>query len=777
MHSITGRRPITLLATLASAAALALVVQPSIAGASACPGADPCPWTHADTFGDVGDGEFRAPYDAAVDAAGNLYVVENDTNRVQKLDATGAFVAKWGGVGTAEGQFEYPEDIAVDAAHDAVYVADTESNRIQKFGTDGHFISAWGWGVDDGGSAYQICTSTCRAGAPGAGNGAMNSPRGVASDGTNVYVADWDNKRVEKFDLEGNYVASWTIGSPQQKPLRIAVANGNVYVTTFSGAVWRFDTGGVPDPTWDGDGTTGTIGTGAGQLDYPVAMAVDGNGVYVVDSNNQRIVQFGLNGAFVRAWGWGVDDGTAALQTCTSSCQHGIEGAGAGQFDDPYGIVATGGKLWVADAYNHRLQQFTPTGGYTATVGGPPAGGKFYFPADVAVAPSGDVYVADYSDRRVQRLSSTGGFVSMWSTDYPISVTPTSGGVYATWLSNRVRRFGADGTLLGEWGTFGSNPGQFDGSYGTAADAAGNIYVAERGNSRVQKFDPSGTFLATIGSAGSGDGQLKGPLDVTLDAAGNLYVADTGNNRVEKFDSTGAFVKAWGTAGSAAGQFETPSGVVVDQGGRVFVSDRGNDRIQQFDGDGHFISAWGAAGDGPGELSWPGGITVDGAGAVWVADSDNHRIVRFCCPGAAGQSDPGSGSGGAAAATPGPASGAADTVAPHIALGGRHRQRSGTVRRRGLGIRIGSDEATKFNVTVALSRREARRLGLRVTIGRATVDLSAAGTRTMRIRLGASARRALARRGLRTVRVVVRAAAVDRAGNRSTASLAVTINR
>jgi DNA-binding beta-propeller fold protein YncE len=45
--------------------------------------------------------------------------------------------------GTGSGQFDLPEDIAVDTAAN-VYVVDTLNNRIQKFDSNGNFITAWG---------------------------------------------------------------------------------------------------------------------------------------------------------------------------------------------------------------------------------------------------------------------------------------------------------------------------------------------------------------------------------------------------------------------------------------------------------------------------------------------------------------------------------------------------------------------------------------------------------------------------------------------------------
>src|SRR5262245_6836850 len=259
------------------------------AHASACPGADPCPWTQTQSFGDVGNGEFRAPYGIGTDGGGNLYVLEQDMHRIQKLDPNGGFISKWGHDGAGAGELYFPYDIAVDAAHDAVYVADNENNRIEKFDTSGNFISAWGWGVDDGSAAYQVCTQSCQAGTAGPAAGQLNDPRGIATDGSYVFVADWGNKRIQKFDLAGNVTGQWSIGA-QQSPNGLAVAGGKVYVSTSSNdGVWRFDTSGTPDTTWDGDGVTGSSGTGAGQFDYPEGIAIDGTGVYVVDSSNERI--------------------------------------------------------------------------------------------------------------------------------------------------------------------------------------------------------------------------------------------------------------------------------------------------------------------------------------------------------------------------------------------------------------------------------------------------------------------------------------------------------
>ena len=229
-------------------------------------------------------------------------MVENDTHRVQKLDSDGNFLASWGGEGTSDGKLTYPRDIAVDAANGTAYVVDSNNDRIEKFDTGGKFVSAWGWGVSDGANAFQVCTSGCREGATGDGPGQMTYPTGIAIDGANVYVADYSNKRIEKFDLAGAFVGQWAIPGGQQ-PEQLTVAAGKVYVTTRENAVWRFDQNGAPDNSWDGDGAAGSSGSGAGQFSFPRGVAVDGTGVYVADSKNNRVEKFDLNGAFESSWG------------------------------------------------------------------------------------------------------------------------------------------------------------------------------------------------------------------------------------------------------------------------------------------------------------------------------------------------------------------------------------------------------------------------------------------------------------------------------------------
>ena len=80
---------------------------------------------------------------------GSVYIADTGNHRIQKFDADGNFILKWGENGVGDGQFGFPDDVVVDS-QGGVYVSDhnptypTPTNRIQKFDADGNFILKWG---------------------------------------------------------------------------------------------------------------------------------------------------------------------------------------------------------------------------------------------------------------------------------------------------------------------------------------------------------------------------------------------------------------------------------------------------------------------------------------------------------------------------------------------------------------------------------------------------------------------------------------------------------
>ncbi len=143
-----------------------------------------------------GQGEFREPSGLAVDSGGNIYVADTGNHRVQKLKSDGTFLAEWRG---AEPGFDAPRDICI-GSDKAIYVVDEARAEIVKFDTDGNVLA------------------TC--GERGPGNGQFNPPTSVAVDANHnrVYVADPDNRRIQIFDTNGQFVTSWSV--PEWRPIK-----------------------------------------------------------------------------------------------------------------------------------------------------------------------------------------------------------------------------------------------------------------------------------------------------------------------------------------------------------------------------------------------------------------------------------------------------------------------------------------------------------------------------------------------------------------------------
>jgi RHS repeat-associated protein len=439
-------------------------------------------------------------------------------------------------------------------------------------------------------------------GSPGSASGQLSSPKGVVTDAAgNVWVADTENSRIEKFNPKGEFLTSFGSLGPGDgqlnKPRGIAVDSaGNIWVAdTGNNRVQRFSAEGKYISKF------GTLGSETGKLKSPSGITVDSSGnIWVADTGNNRVQKFSAAGAYQTAY------------TALSG---------------PTGIAASGTSVAVADTNNNRVV-------WLSTISSPPslltAITGLNHPEGVAWGAPGQLWIADTGNHRVGRMveGKFTGFGSQGSGEEqfagPAALAIDSSGYI--WVAdsgnNRVQEWitaSAQLSFRSSFGSPGTGNGQLSSPKGVAADAAGNVWVADTENSRIEKFNANGEYLAQFGTFGSGDGQLNKPRGIALDATGNIWVADTGNNRVQKFSAEGKYISKFGSLGSETGKLKSPSGITVDSSGNIWVADTGNNRVQKFSAAGAYQTAYTA-------LSGPTGIAASG-NSVAVADTNNNRVV------------------------------------------------------------------------------------------------------------------------------------------------------
>ena len=549
---------------------------------------------------------FNKPQGMDIAPDGTLYVCDSSYFRIKKFTQDGYFITAWGNEGTGDGEFGAgnsglpfgPKGVAV-GSDGSVYVADTGNHRIQRFTPDGTFHSKWGRNGGDG--SY------------GTGNGEFQYPSGIGVDSDGyVYVSDYYNHRIQKFTPDGTYVDKWGRN--------------------------------------EGDGS---YGTGDGEFQYPMAIAVDSDGyVFVADHSNYRIQKFSSDGTFIVKWDNSLPGGArfGSIRDITTGGNGTIYATDWGRWfyegDDyifyPSSIHKIGPSGELIESWEH----FAMPSGITANE-------NFVYVTNVTPSAYG-----------ITKLTLDGTVLHVWTAyemgEYQLMmpdgiVIGGDGRVYVTdKTDHRIHLYAKDGIRISPpWGEFGSDDRQFRQPLGIAVDESGSVYVCDRGNNRIQKFTREGQFVTAWGSA---DGLALQPEGIALDSNGNVYVTDHASQviddpdqygmptisslyRIQKFKPNAGGTEyapdgMWETWGGNDEAFVDPSGITVkyeDGTEYVYVVDTVN--VHKFNLDGSYATTWMGTEEGNTLNHNFHGIATDESGNVYLADSNNSRVLKFTAEG------------------------------------------------------------------------------------------------------------------------------------------------
>jgi hypothetical protein len=189
----------------------------------------------------------------------------------------------------------------------------------------------------------------------------------------------------------------------------------------------------------------------------------------------------------------------------------------------------------------------------------------------------------------------------------PTDVTwDTQGNIFLSdgYINSRIAKFDKSGHWMKSWGTPGNKPGEFNTPHSIAADAKGNIYVADRGNRRIQVFDPDGGFLREI------------RINVPVPADAQPWM---GNKPPQGADQPGTM------------QAGAPWTVCITPGPTqyLYASDAFPGRVYKMTLEGKVLGYLGSTGRQPKEFGWIHEIACPSENTIYVAEILNWRLQKL----------------------------------------------------------------------------------------------------------------------------------------------------
>ncbi len=396
----------------------------------------------------------------------------------------------------------------------------------------------------------------------------------------------------------------------------------------------------VPGDIYTIDGLASDNGDGgpaaSGVLNYPSDVWSDSTGLYIADTDGNRIQEIPSSSG--TQWGIAMTAGDvytiAGSPTGASGDSANGTAAASALLNGPAGVLVNSGNLYLTDSGNNRVLEIPGTTGsqrgismtaddiYTIAghangssgdSGDKGAATSAYLDSPEGIATgfgTSDLYIADTDNSRIQEIAAATG--TQWGTSM------TANDIY-TVVGSSTGNTGASAN-----GTKGTSALLFE-PEGVREDSAGDLYLADTGNNRIIEMPKAtGTqwsismtandIYTVAGNAAGNQGDsgdngkatsalLYSPTDVEVDNGTQLYVTDSGNDRIQEVARTAH--TEWGItmtandiytiAGSSTGTqgfsgdggkatsalLDTPQAVTLDSSVNMYVLDAYNQRVRE----------------------------------------------------------------------------------------------------------------------------------------------------------------------------------------------------
>jgi hypothetical protein len=655
------------------------------------------------------------PEGVAVDGSGNIFIADTDNSVIREVTASN------GNISTVAGAYYQPDTqclysgdggpatraklcdpygIFIDSTGN-IFIADTDNAAIRVVNTGNVAITLAGVVIQPG--TIQTVAGTGTNGYSGDGGTATSAqadlPEGLFVDASkNIFIADTDNNRIRVVNtgtspitvativippsdiqsVAGNGTAGYTGDGGAATSAELNIPNGvfvdsaeDIYIADTDNSVIREVTASSGDiATVAGDGTAGYSGDGgaatSAELDSPSNIFVDSAGdIFIADTDNFVIREVVASSGDIQTnignntLAYSGDGGIAVNAELNAPGGVSIDGSGdifiADTVSSAVRVVNTGtAPITIAGVLIQPGDIQTVAGNGTDCSdpttpcgdGGTAISAQLNNPSGLFLDASGNVFIADTGDNRI-RVANTG------TAPITIATVVIQPGDIQTVAGNGTAGYTGDGGA--------ATSAERGGPFGVFADSAGNIFIADTGNSVIREVTASSGIITTVAGNGTacapataacGDGgiatsaMLSFPAGIFVDVSDDIFVADTFDNRIREVTaSTGIIITVAGTgetgyagdgAAASIALLDSPYGLFVDTAGDIFIADTENfvirevvaatGNIQTVAGN----NTAGFSGDGgqstSAQLNAPSGLFGNAAGNLWVADTDNSRI-------------------------------------------------------------------------------------------------------------------------------------------------------